>query len=102
MVARAGPAAVRCQGSACLLADRRAGPVVPGTPRHHRPGRPLGAEPAGRGRSGAATTGSPAGARPAPAMTARRPGWGFAPQTRTGWAHGPGQDGTIVPGQAVV
>jgi len=26
----------------------------------------------------------------------------FTPQTRTGWAHGPGQDGTIDPGQAVV
>jgi hypothetical protein len=26
----------------------------------------------------------------------------FAPQTRPGWAHGPGQDGTIVPRQAVV
>jgi hypothetical protein len=43
----------------------------------------------------------PPGAWPAPAGQ-RTFGLGFAARTRMGWAHGPGQDGTIVPSQAAV
>jgi hypothetical protein len=56
---------------------------------------------AGIGR-GAATTRSPARRSTGSGNDSASSGWSFAPQTRTGWAHGPGQDGTIDPRQAVV
>ena len=52
--------------------------------------------------SGAATTGSSARRSTGSGNDSASSGWSFAPQTRTGWAHGPGQDGTIDPRQAVV
>lgn len=55
-----------------LLADRRAGPAVPGMPRYRRP-RPTARPRTGRPGSGAVPPppDHPLGARPAPAMTAR-------------------------------
>jgi hypothetical protein len=52
--------------------------------------------------SGAATAGSPVSRSTGSSNDSAPSGWGFAPQTRTGWAYGPGQDGTIDPRQVVV
>jgi hypothetical protein len=65
------------------------------------PDRPLGPEPAGIW-SGATITGSPARRSTGSSNDSAPSGWGFAPQTRAGWAHGPGQAGPIDPRQAVV
>jgi hypothetical protein len=102
MVARARPAVDHRQGSACLLADRRAGPAVPGTPRHHRP-RPTARPRTGRPGSGAEPPlpGHPPAARPAPATEARlRAGLRAADPPGMGPRSRPRR--TIVPRQAVL
>lgn len=67
----------------CLLADRRAGPAVPGTPRHHR-SRPTARTRTGQPGPGAAPPlpDHPPAARPAPATTARIRA-GVAPQAHS-------------------
>jgi hypothetical protein len=102
MVARVRPAADHRQGSAAYwqtvervqqYRERRA---ITDPDRSLGPNRPAGTW------SGAATAGSAVGRSTGASNESAPSGWSSAPQTRTGWAQGPGQGGTIGPRQAVV